>query len=104
MAFLWKIAFTVLTLGAGFKGGEVVPSFFIGATFGCVMGPLLGLPAGFSAAIGLVAVFCGCVNCPTASIFLAVELFWPSPWPAASATCSRATPGSTPARPSSIPS
>mgnify|MGYP002530666187 CR=1 FL=1 len=75
MAFLWKIAFTALTLGAGFKGGEVVPSFFIGATFGCVMGPLLGLPAGFSAAIGLVAVFCGCVNCPTASIFLAVELF-----------------------------
>ena len=75
MAFLWKIAFTALTLGAGFKGGEVVPSFFIGATFGCVMGPLLGLPAGFSAAIGLVAVFCSCVNCPTASIFLAVELF-----------------------------
>ena len=74
-AFLWKIALTALTLGAGFKGGEVVPSFFIGATFGCVMGPLLGLPAGFSAAIGLVAVFCGCVNCPTASIFLAVELF-----------------------------
>ena len=74
-AFLLKMLFTALTLGAGFKGGEVVPSFFVGATFGCVMGPLLGLPAGFSAAVGLVAVFCGCVNCPTASIFLAVELF-----------------------------
>ena len=74
-AFLWKILFTAVTLGAGFKGGEVVPSFFIGATFGCALAPILGLPAGFGAAIGLVAVFCGCVNCPTASIFLAVELF-----------------------------
>lgn len=42
-AFLLKILFTALTLGAGFKGGEIVPSFFIGATFGCVAGPLLGL-------------------------------------------------------------
>lgn len=74
-AFLLKILFTAVTLGAGFKGGEVVPSFFVGATFGCVAGPLLGLPAGFSAAVGLVAVFCGAVNCPMASIFLSVELF-----------------------------
>lgn len=74
-AFLLKILFTAVTLGAGFKGGEVVPSFFVGATFGCVVGPLLGLPAGFSAALGLVAVFCAAVNCPMASIFLSVELF-----------------------------
>ena len=74
-AFLLKILFTGLTLGAGFKGGEVVPSFFIGATFGCVVGSLLGIPAGFAAAIGLVSVFCGAVNCPIASIFLSVELF-----------------------------
>ena len=47
-AFLRKILFTVVTLSAGFKGGEVVPSFFVGATFGCVAGPLLGLPAGLS--------------------------------------------------------
>ena len=73
-AFLWKIVFTALTLSAGFKGGEVVPSFFIGATFGCVVGPLLGIPAGVAAAIGLVAVFCGATNCPIASIFLSVEL------------------------------
>ena len=71
----WKLVFTALTLGAGFKGGEVVPSFFVGATFGCVVGPLLGLPAGFAAAVGLAAVFCGAVNCPLASTFLAVELF-----------------------------
>ena len=74
-AFLWKIVFTALTLAVGFKGGEVVPSFFIGAAFGCVVGPLLGIPAGFAAAVGLVAVFCGAVNCPMASMVLSVELF-----------------------------
>ncbi|MBR1457053.1 MAG: chloride channel protein [Oscillospiraceae bacterium] len=74
-AFLLKILFTAVTLGSGFKGGEVVPSFFVGAAFGCVVGPLLGIPAGFAAAVGLVAVFCGAVNCPIASIFLSVELF-----------------------------
>ncbi|MDD3347374.1 chloride channel protein [Oscillibacter sp.] len=74
-AFLWKILFTAVTLSAGFKGGEVVPSFFVGATFGCMVGPLLGIPAPFAAAVGLVAVFCGAVNCPVASIFLSVELF-----------------------------
>ena len=74
-AFLLKLLFTALTLGAGFKGGEVVPSFFVGAAFGCVVGPLLGIPAGFAAAVGLVSVFCGAVNCPMASMVLAVELF-----------------------------
>ena len=74
-AFVLKMLFTAVTLAAGFKGGEVVPSFFIGATFGCVAGPLLGIPAGFAAALGLVAVFCGATNCPLASIILAVELF-----------------------------
>jgi H+/Cl- antiporter ClcA len=74
-AFLLKLLFTAVTLSAGFKGGEVVPSFFVGATFGCVAGPLLGLPAGFSAALGLIGVFCGATNCPIASMFLAVELF-----------------------------
>ncbi len=74
-AFLLKLLFTAITLGAGFKGGEVVPSFFVGATFGCVVGPLLGIPSGFAAALGLISVFCGATNCPLASIFLAVELF-----------------------------
>lgn len=74
-AFLLKIAFTALTLGANFKGGEVVPSFFVGATFGAVTGPLFGIPAPFAAAVGLVSVFCGATNAPLASIFLAVELF-----------------------------
>ncbi|MBP3501673.1 MAG: chloride channel protein [Oscillospiraceae bacterium] len=74
-AWLWKLLLTVLTIACGFKGGEVVPSFFIGATFGCVVGAFLGLDPGFAAAVGLVAVFCGAVNCPLASVILSVELF-----------------------------
>lgn len=73
--FLFKILFTVITLSCGFKGGEIVPTFFIGSTLGCVVGPLLGLPAGFAAAIGLAATFCGAVNCPLTSVILSVELF-----------------------------
>ena len=75
LAFLFKLILTAVTLGAGFKGGEIVPTFFIGATFGCVMGPLLGLDPSFAAAVGLVALFCGVINCPVASFTLAVELF-----------------------------
>ena len=74
-AWLWKLLFTAVTIGFGYKGGEVVPSFFVGACFGCVLGGAMGLPAGFGAAIGLVAVFCGAVNCPIASVFLSIELF-----------------------------
>lgn len=74
-AFLLKILFTALTLGAGFKGGEIVPSFFIGATFGCIIGPVLGLPATFAASLGMAAVFCGVTNCPLASVILCIELF-----------------------------
>ena len=74
-AFFWKLIFTAVTLSVGFKGGEVVPSFFIGATFACVVGPMLGIPAGFAASVGLIAVFCGAVNCPIASSVLAVEMF-----------------------------
>lgn len=74
-AFLLKILFTALTLGAGYKGGEIVPSFFIGATFGCVLGPLIGMPAGFAASLCMAAVFCGVTNCPLASVILCIELF-----------------------------
>lgn len=74
-AFLWKILLTALTLGAGYKGGEIVPSFFVGATFGCVIGPWIGLPASFAAGTGMAALFCGVTNCPIASVILCVELF-----------------------------
>ena len=74
-AFLWKLIFTAITIGFGFKGGEIVPTFFIGATFGCLIGPALGIPAELAAALGLVGMFCGVVNCPLASIILSIELF-----------------------------
>ena len=73
--FILKIVFTAVTLGCSFKGGEIVPSFFVGACLGCTAGPLLGIPAGFAASVGLVAMFCGAFNCPLASIILSVELF-----------------------------
>lgn len=75
LAFLWKLLFTAITIACGYKGGEIVPTFFIGATLGCVLGPILGIPAQLAAALGLVGLFCGVVNCPIASIFLSVELF-----------------------------
>jgi len=74
-AFLLKIIFTAITISAGFKGGEIVPAFFIGSTFGRVLAPLLGLNPSFAAAIGFVALFCGVVNCPVASIILSIEVF-----------------------------
>ncbi len=74
-AFLLKIIFTVVTVSAGYKGGEIVPSFFIGAALGAALSSLFGLPIGFSAAIGMTAFFGGVTNCPIASAVLAVELF-----------------------------
>ena len=74
-AFLLKILFTALTLGAGFRGGEIVPVLFTGCAFGTWVGPLLGLPHGFAGALGMAALFCGATNCPLTSILLALELF-----------------------------
>ena len=74
-AFLLKMLFTTITLGAGFKGGEIVPVFFTGAAFGCTAAPLLGLHPSFGAGLGMVCVFCGVTNCPMTSLLLALELF-----------------------------
>ncbi|HBH94483.1 MAG TPA: chloride channel protein [Ruminococcaceae bacterium] len=74
-AFILKILFTVITLGCGYKGGEIVPTFFVGATLGCTVAPLFGMDAGFGAALGLVGLFCGATNAPLASIMLSIELF-----------------------------
>lgn len=74
-SFVLKILFTGATLAAGYKGGEIVPSFFVGAAFGCLIGPSLGLSASFSAAVGMVSVFCGVTNSPLTSILLGYELF-----------------------------
>lgn len=70
-----KLLFTAVTLGSGFRGGEIVPSFFVGATAGCALGGLLGIDPACAAALGLLAVFCGVTNCPLASLLLGVELF-----------------------------
>ncbi len=74
-AFLLKILFTVITIAAGYKGGEIVPTLFIGATFGCAVARIIGFDAGLGAAVGMTAMFCGMLNCPIASIFLSIELF-----------------------------
>jgi len=74
-AFILKILFTSVTIAAGFKGGEIVPTFFIGSTFGCVAASFLGIDPSVGGAIGFTALFCGVVNCPVASLLLAVEVF-----------------------------
>ena len=74
-AFLLKMLFTALTIGAGYKGGEIVPTFFVGATFGCLVGPFIGLSPSFCAAIGMIALFCGVTNCPISTLLISFELF-----------------------------
>ena len=73
--FALKMLFTAITLAAGFKGGEIVPTFCVGATFGCVLGAVLGLEPGVAAALGLVGLFCCATNSPFASIVLSIEMF-----------------------------
>ena len=75
LSFLLKMLFTALTLGAGFKGGEIVPSFTIGAALGCVLAPVLGLPVPLAAACGMTGLFCSVTNCPITALLIAFELF-----------------------------
>ncbi len=72
---LLKILFTAITIGFGFKGGEIIPTLFIGASLGYIVGSFLGLDPAFAAAVGMVALFCAVVNCPMASLALSVEIF-----------------------------
>lgn len=74
-AFALKLIFTALTLCAGFKGGEIVPIFSIGSTFGNLMSGILGIDYSIGAAVGMTSIFCGVTNCPIASILLSMELF-----------------------------
>ncbi|QJD92820.1 voltage-gated chloride channel family protein [Duganella dendranthematis] len=85
--FLGKFAFTVASLGSGFKGGEVTPLFYIGATLGNAMAPLLQLPFALLAGLGFVAVFAGAANTPLASTIMAIELFGPQIGPFAALAC-----------------
>jgi H+/Cl- antiporter ClcA/CBS domain-containing protein len=74
-AFLFKLVFTGLTVGAGFRAGEITPLFVMGATLGYVLAPALGLPPPLLAAIGFASVFAGASNTPIASALMGVELF-----------------------------
>lgn len=74
-AFALKLIFTVITMSCGYKGGEIIPTFFIGATLGGLIGGIIGLDVSLAAAIGLISLFCGVINCPLASLILSVEVF-----------------------------
>jgi len=82
-----KFGYTVFSLGTGFKGGEVTPLFFIGATLGNSLAPLLHLPFAMLAGLGFVAVFAGAANTPLATTVMAIELFGPQIAPFAALAC-----------------
>ncbi|MEI8074379.1 MAG: voltage-gated chloride channel family protein [Bacteroidota bacterium] len=74
-SWLWKLVFTAITLGTGFKGGEVTPLFFIGAALGNTLAWVSGAPVDLFAALGFIAVFAGATNTPIACTIMGVELF-----------------------------
>ncbi|MDO5479451.1 MAG: chloride channel protein, partial [Clostridia bacterium] len=74
-AFLIKMIITALSISAGFKGGEIVPSFYIGAALGVLFGMVMGLDLSFAASVGMIVLFTGITNCPVATLVLATELF-----------------------------
>ena len=75
MSWFWKLIYTVITLGSGFKGGEVTPLFYIGATLGNSLAEFLNAPVGLFAALGFISVFSGATNTPFACTIMGVELF-----------------------------
>ncbi len=74
-SWFWKLLFTAITLGSGFKGGEVTPLFFIGATLGNTLAWIMGAPTDVFAALGFIAVFAGATNTIFASTIMGCELF-----------------------------
>jgi H+/Cl- antiporter ClcA len=74
-SFLFKIIFTAITMGTGFRGGEVIPLFVVGSTLGNTLAGLVNLPLSFTAALGLIAVYCGAANLPISSFVLSIEFF-----------------------------
>lgn len=73
--FFLKALFTSITIGCGFKGGEIVPTFFIGSTLGYTISLFLGIDPHIGAALGLVGMFCCVINCPLTSLIMGVEIF-----------------------------
>ncbi len=79
LSWLWKLVLTTLTLGSGFKGGEVTPLFFIGAALGNALSGALGVPADWLAGLGMVSVFAAASNTPLACTLMGIELFGGGP-------------------------
>lgn len=73
--FAVKALLTVLALGFGFKGGEIMPMFTVGALLGCALGQVTGVSAGFSAALGMAAFFAAASRCPLAALLMGAEIF-----------------------------
>lgn len=74
-SWFWKLLFTAITLGTGFKGGEVTPLFFIGAALGNIIAMYTGAPVDLFAGLGFIAVFAGATNTPIACTIMGAELF-----------------------------
>jgi len=74
-SFLLKMLFTAVTLSAGFKGGEIVPTFFIGSTLGYTICTVIAIDPHLGAALGVVGLFCCVINSPVTSLILGVEIF-----------------------------
>ena len=74
-SWFWKLLLTAITLGMGFKGGEITPLFFIGATLGNVLATISGAPVDLLAGLGFIAVFAGATNTPLACTLMGIELF-----------------------------
>jgi H+/Cl- antiporter ClcA len=75
LSWFWKLLLTAITLGMGFKGGEVTPLFFIGATLGNILASISGAPVDLLAGLGFIAVFAGATNTPLACTLMGIELF-----------------------------
>jgi len=86
-SWFWKLVFTVVTLSLGFKGGEVTPLFYIGATLGNTLALTLGAPVDLVAGLGFVAVFAAATNAPIACAVMAIELFGIAHWPYYAIAC-----------------
>lgn len=73
--FILKMIFTACTLACGYKGGEIVPTLFVGSTFGCLYGQIAGLSPSLCAAVGMGSLFCGVTNCPITALLICLEMF-----------------------------
>lgn len=82
-----KFILTIVTLAAGYQGGEVTPLFSIGASLGVAISGLVGIDPLLCAALGYAATFGGATNTLLAPIFIGCEVFGFSYLPAFFIVC-----------------